>query len=392
MTDGQPNPNSGASGTELMTLEAIRDIGCTVDAVWASDLSTHISHYNLRYLIELPLALRIELKRRLSVQSYDVVHVSQPHGYLAAKWLKEHYPGAVYVHRSHGFEGRVREDLAKWRMFYSQNKQSFVRRMASGGMQRMLQVSQRMIAKYATGHIVSASQCRGYLMNRYNLPGNKIAVVPQAPPQAFHEKPAPPLSERRLKKLLCVGQFAFVKGTPVLASVVTSLLRQSPELTFTWVCSEQHHAEARRLFPSDLEGRVNLISWREQFDLISVYDTHGIFLFPSFFEGFGKAFLEAMSRGLVVVAADNGGMRDTINHGENGFLFQTGNAKAMTYICNLILNNIEASMFIGNNARRAALKFTWHRTALETTAFYRSLLEKKYSGLHPNVGLSIRSC
>ena len=63
--------------------------------------------------------------------------------------------------------------------------------------------------------------------------------------------------------------------------------------------------------------------------LVQVYDRHGVFLFPSFFEGFGKAFLEAMSRGLVVIASDVGGMHDLIRDGENGFLVAPGDAAAL---------------------------------------------------------------
>ena len=62
---------------------------------------------------------------------------------------------------------------------------------------------------------------------------------------------------------------------------------------------------------------------------MQVYDEHGVFLFPSFFEGFGKAFLEAMSRGLVVVASNNGGMRDVIKDGQSGFLVKTGDWRQM---------------------------------------------------------------
>jgi glycosyltransferase involved in cell wall biosynthesis len=57
----------------------------------------------------------------------------------------------------------------------------------------------------------------------------------------------------------------------------------------TWVCGKDQHAAALGLIDEDLRGRVTLLGWMPQHDLIDVYDRHGVFLFPSFFEGFGKA-------------------------------------------------------------------------------------------------------
>jgi glycosyltransferase involved in cell wall biosynthesis len=63
--------------------------------------------------------------------------------------------------------------------------------------------------------------------------------------------------------------------------------------------------------------------WRHGQREPRIYDDHGVFLFPSFFEEFGKAFLESMSRGLVLVASNNGGMRDVIKEGQSGLLSNT---------------------------------------------------------------------
>ena len=86
------------------------------------------------------------------------------------------------------------------------------------------------------------------------------------------------------------------------------------------------------------------MEWCDQSDLLRVYDEHGIFLFPSFFEGFGKAFLEAMSRGLVVVASNNGGMKDVIKDGESGFLAKTGDWRQMADLAIQAVENPELAI------------------------------------------------
>src|SRR2546422_10188317 len=107
MANVSPSPNSGAAGTEFQTAKALRELGHTVDDVWTDELSHHLGHFNLYNLLELPLSYRKALRRQLQSRKYDVVHVNQPHGYLAAKALRTLDTQAIFVHRSHGLEGRV---------------------------------------------------------------------------------------------------------------------------------------------------------------------------------------------------------------------------------------------------------------------------------------------
>ena len=124
---------------------------------------------------------------------------------------------------------------------------------------------------------------------------------------------------------------------------------------------------------------MSFAEWRDQSDLLRVYDEHGIFLFPSFFEGFGKAFLEAMSRGLVVIASNNGGMRDVIKDGQSGFLAKTGDWRQMADLAIQAVENPELAIRISTEARRASLSYSWHRVAIETASFYASLIDRRAS-------------
>ena len=337
MANVSPSPNSGAAGTEFQTAKALRELGHTVDDVWTDELSHHLGHFNLYNLLELPFSYRKALRRQLQSRKYDVVHVNQPHGYLAAKALRTLDTQAIFVHRSHGLEGRVRCEIAHWKGQYGQNDRQAWRRACSRLMDASLELNNLAIARYAHGHIVSASQCRDFLHNRYGVPTQRIAVIPQAPPEEYRNCDPQPMTERRLQKMLYVGQYAFVKGPMVLARAVERILTTLPRATMTWVCDSRHHGEARGLFENrSIAQRVSFTEWRDQSDLLRIYDEHGVFLFPSFFEGFGKAFLEAMSRGLVVVASNNGGMRDVIKDGQSGFLANTGDWRRMAISTPLI--------------------------------------------------------
>src|SRR5262249_54180361 len=162
------------------------------------------------------------------------------------------------------------------------------RRILSKSLARGLAYNSKAIATYADGHIVSAKQCADFLRDRMNVPPQRIAVIPQAAPQAFIEGPAPRLTSARVKRILYAGQFAFFKAPTIVASVMNELAQRCDQLEFTWVCSRRHHGAVLNLLSSTLRRRIRLLDWMPQQELMKLYDDHGIFLFPSFFEGFGK--------------------------------------------------------------------------------------------------------
>ena len=358
MADVPPDPNAGAAGTELRTAEALRALGHEVDALWAPQLGRRIAHGNLHYLLELPRAYRREMLRALAAKRYDVLHVNQPHGFLAAKAKPE---GSVFVHRSHGLELRVERDLAPWRP---------KPKLVSRAMAALLARHSRLIARYADGHIVSCRDDADFLRDELGVDPRRIAVIAQAAPDAFIQSPAPAMSEERLRRVLYVSQFAFFKAPAVAATVMSRLARSHPDLRFTWVCGRSHHAAVRALLG---DTPVDLLDWMPADALRDVYDAHGIFLFTSYVEGFGKVFLEAMSRGLCVVSTRVGGAPDLIRSGENGILVPVGDPGAAVTAVESLLADFGRAAGIGARAAETARAHTWDRVARETAGFYERL-------------------
>lgn len=367
MADVDPDPDSGAAGTELRTIDELRRLGHEVDAVWASDLGRRIAHGNLHYLIELPPLYARAMTAAMEKTRYEVVHVNQPHGWFAAKTLKESGKDAVFVHRSHGFEPNVEASLAPWRP-----PKPLLRGAASSLMAALLARHNRGIVRWADGHIVSSSLDAGFLA-KMGVDRRRIAVVPQAADRSFHATPAPPMTPERLRRVLYVGQFAFFKAPAVVAAAMSRLAREDHSLAFTWVSGAAHHDEIRALLPDDVRGRVALRHWMPAAELISVYDAHGVFLFPSFYEGFGKVFLEAMSRGLCAVASDAGGAHDVIAHGRNGALVPPGDAGALADAARALIEDEPRARAMSLEAAREGREYSWGRVAREVSAFYESL-------------------
>lgn len=373
--DVPPDPNSGAAGTEYQTIHALRKLGHEVDEIWADSLPHKIQHGNLHYLLELPKGFRDTIRRKWTANTYDVVHVNQPHAYLAAIDHKKSKRPGVFVNRSHGIELRVQYVLRPWRKKFGICEWRFPRNIIGRLIQHLLNRHSHLVAEFANGTIVSCNECKNFLIEKHNVAPDKVACIPQAPPLIFQNTEYKPISFKRLKKLLYVGQFAFFKGPMVLAASINKIMSADQRCKFTWVCNKEHHEKARKLLSVVAKRRTSFLDWQDQNNLMHIFDEHGIFIFPSLFEGFGKVFLEAMSRGLCVIASDIGGMRDVITSGHNGYLVPSGDTEAFARIALKIMYNPNRLKEIGEKARQVALTYTWERVANETLEFYMNLLE-----------------
>lgn len=380
--DVPPDPNSGAAGTEWATLAGLRNLGHRVDALWADDLRHRIRHGNLHYLLELPWSYRDAIAARCAATGYDVVHVNQPYAWLAARDHRKRGRRGVFVNRSHGWEPRITEALQPWRRQFGVPGWSGARGIAGRPLRWALEgLYPRWCVDASDGVIVSCHEDRDYILDRYGTEPGRVACIPQAAAEIFTATPAPPMDADRARRVLVVGQSSFFKAPRVTGRVFSELAAREPRLSFTWCCPESAHGELGAALSPSARDRTAFEGWQSQERLVSLYDRHGIFLFPSFAEGFGKVFLEAMARGLCVVASRVGGMRDILRDGVTGYVVESGDVEGFA---GRILS-LAGSPEMGPMSRAAAAEaraYSWNRVARETLAFYRSLLDRKREARH----------
>lgn len=356
------NPNSGAAGTVYHTNQAFRDLGHEVDEIWAEDLGARrISHGNLHSLLEQPRAYRHAVTKAVKAKQYDLIILDQPQAYLACKALKQAQFSGVILNRSHGVELRVNQVLPQWHRKY-QAPESRYPALITYTLRRLLERQWTEVIKYCDGVIVSSSLDQEFLINYLKVKENKICLTPQGVSNEWLNQP--PSSEydnfsKRWQNLLYVGQFAFYKGYFVLSEVVNRILLDHPTVKFTWVASAEDHSKIRELLVPEILDRVRVLDWMPQSELQVVYRQHGIFIFPSFYEGFGKAPLEAMACGLCVVASDEGGMHDYIKHGQNAYLCPVGDSEKFVKVITNLLANIKEMEKISLEAKQTTRDFTW---------------------------------
>lgn len=378
VADLPPDPDGGASGTQLRMIRWLRQLGHNVDAIWAADLPHYISHGNSHDIFEKPLGYRSAIRKKWMDGTFDVVCVNQPMGYLAARDHQRRARPGVFIRWSMGLECDLERAMREWLPRWGMRKRSRLKTVPGRAIDRLLYRQEALVARYADGHIIQCEQDREVLATEFGIPPERIANVQQAPLEQFQAISARPMSRDRLNRILTVGQFTPYKGLPHIAATVNQVLTMNPEARFTWAgFGADMRDAALNLLEPRVRDRCNVPGRLDDRDLIELFDTHGVFLFPSIKEGFGKAFLEAMARGLCVVATSVGGMRDVIVEGENGFLVTPGDVAGLVERIGRLWSDPELAHRVSESARITAARYTWERVAQETVRFCRTVLQLK---------------
>ena len=127
-----------------------------------------------------------------------------------------------------------------------------------------------------------------------------------------------------------------------------------------------------------LEDRIRFLGFLPREDVIAEILASDILLHPSEAEGFGIAVVEGMAAGLPVVVARSGGVRDIVEHGQFGFLYEPGDLGALVgYAAQLIADPAKRAIF-GAAARRAAeARFSWENHMAEMYQVWNEALESR---------------
>ncbi len=190
---------------------------------------------------------------------------------------------------------------------------------------------------------------RGDILAR-GIPADKVTVIPNAVDIDSFEPGGQPDEELKRRLGLAgatvvgfIGSFYAYEGLDLLLEALPQLLQRRPELRVLLVGGGPQEtalkAQAQALGVADrvvFTGRVPHTEVQRYYDLVDVlaYPRHSMRLTELVTP---LKPLEAMAQGRLLVASDVGGHQELIRHGETGWLFKAGSAKALAEaICELL--------------------------------------------------------
>lgn len=130
--------------------------------------------------------------------------------------------------------------------------------------------------------------------------------------------------------VVTVANFRPIKGQDVLVRAAADVCRLRDDVDFVVIGSKQsaYYLTIKELVRDlGLESRFHCVGDRS--DVQRLLPAFDVFALPSLQEGFSNALVEAMAVGLPPVATDVGGNPEAVEHGRNGFLFPSGDHRAL---------------------------------------------------------------
>ena len=217
---------------------------------------------------------------------------------------------------------------------------------------------------------------RRAILRHYPIDESKVIVVPNAVSSAFRpiERQTAAASLERKYHIpgpfvLTVGDLQPRKNHLGLLRAFEDVIRSHPHLPHslvfvgkeTWYSKELHRAVNR----SAIAGRVHFTGFVEDADLVQFYAACDLFVFPSFYEGFGLPILEAMACGRAVACSNATAMPEVADAA--AILFDpSSNAEMTRAVSDVLLDPALRARLERLGAHRATL-FSWEQAAKRRT-------------------------
>lgn len=252
----------------------------------------------------------IEIKKILSNNNFDLIHCHTPVGAVITRLAARKYRkfGAKVVYTAHGFHFFKGAPLINWVLFYpiekllSRYTDCLITINSEDFKAANLLGFQRKLVEHVNGVGVNAERFRPYLTTESE--------------------------ELRLKNGYTNDQFLIIyaaelnknKNQEFLIKSVSKLKDSIPKIRLLLVGRGMLSEYYKDMCSNEgLEAYIDFLDYRE--DLHELYPMCNVAVASSIREGLPVNIIEAMSCGLPIVASNNRGHRDLVEHNKSGYLF-----------------------------------------------------------------------
>jgi len=151
-------------------------------------------------------------------------------------------------------------------------------------------------------------------------------------------------------KVIAVGRLFYTKAFDVLVRASELVKQELDDLLLLIAGEGEDRMRLEKLIRHlGVGSYVKLLGLRH--DVMGLMKASDIFVMPSHYEGLSIAMIEAMACGLPIVASDAPGLRDYVDHEQNGFLFPVGDHKALAECILRLANDKKLRVRLSRRAR-----------------------------------------
>lgn len=188
-----------------------------------------------------------------------------------------------------------------------------------------------------------------------------------------------PLAEiyRNKTVLLAVGNLKETKGFDLAIQALARLNQNHPQLCLL-IAGSGPEAENLRALAAQLgvEEKVEFLGRLEHAKVMEYMSLADVFVLPSWQEGFGVVYVEAMAHGLPIIGCQGQGIADIIESGKNGILVPPRDIDALVAALEDLVTNPGRAREIGAEGRNLVFShLTWEHNAQKVIALSRGLMQ-----------------
>ena len=157
------------------------------------------------------------------------------------------------------------------------------------------------------------------------------------------------------KDFLFVGGITEFKGPSIAVKAFKKITNKNIKLH---IVGNGSYLDTLKII-ADKDKRIIFHGFTQGVDLDEIFNKCSCLIFPSLgYESFGLVIIEAMSRGLPVIASKIGGIPELVKDDYNGFLFEPGDVDSLQHIIETLINDKETLSKISNNAIESSKIFS----------------------------------
>ncbi len=172
-----------------------------------------------------------------------------------------------------------------------------------------------------------------------------------------------------------VGRHEFQKGQKYVVDAMVSVLRTLPDAVLVVLGREGNETESLRRQVSELDLQSHVLFLGDRRNVGRVLRAADSFVFPSVYEGFGGALIEAMATGLPIVASDLPSIREVL--GGCGVVVPPADVSALATALVDIVSDRDSSRSMGNSAvRRFLSDYRLDNVVVRMAALFRETAER----------------
>ena len=230
---------------------------------------------------------------------------------------------------------------------------------------------------YRNNRFMVISESTSAELARRGIPSENIEVVECGIDKSVF-KFDPEIPKFAESTIVYVGRLKKYKTVETIIKAMPKIKAEIPDARLVIVGSGDHRQALENMVETmNLNDTIEFKGFIPESEKVSYLRRSHLSVYPSLKEGWGLTNIEANACGTAVLAARVPGLRDSVDDGRSGLLFEYGNIDDYAEKAITILKDNEYRRSLEMGGLRWAANFSWDKAAVETERILKGIIESR---------------